>query len=613
MKTLRLAVFASVLAVLTGCPGGDKCKDVTCPTGQSCNPDTGMCVNGGVGGGTGGSGGNGGNTGGGDAGPPPLVLTEVCSKLAEAVCNRFERCQVLDAAGKPACVAVRTEQCSASGSGISVRNVNAGNATFNGTAAAECVNAVTALDCAASGLPDRCSDVTVPGKGTVGTPCDVDSHCQRDAGLYCPFNDFPCVSCVAPVGAGAFCSFDLDIQCGPGLSCDDLPDGGGTCRPPARLGESCDSLPCQSDGGLYCQFSADGGSDICRPRFGMGQGRCTANNQCLTGLFCNVVTDGGVSTCDPLRAVDQPCSGTVPCQTGLYCPPVGTMPRNCRQLQADGMPCTLLSQCVSSYCNRAGVAGLPDAGMRTCGYLTTLDACVRNDDCGPGRHCKGYIPSGRTDAGIVIGMCANTDQDGGTCTNSATRTSDSCANLEATCLDGRCVVTPPFSRRLGQTCDSVNSDPHCGDGTHCNYADPITFEGICVAPLNDGEDCFEDLECKPGSYCDLGGTDVCVRYARSGEPCDDVDGPYCAVSLTCNVGPDGGTTCGPLVTTGAMCSNATGPECYSSFCSDGGVCLARQMNGASCANLAQCSSNRCALPDGGTTPPAERVCVAACY
>jgi hypothetical protein len=191
-------------------------------------------------------------------------------------------------------------------------------------------------------------------------------------------------------------------------------------------------------------------------------------------------------------------------------------------------------------------------------------------------------------------------------------------NGDEVCLDGRCQQVAPFSRMRGQSCDLTSprfAAPMCGNGTRCTYADPATGEGTCVMPLNDGEVCREDNECKAGSYCNRAANpDVCTALARRGQRCDALAGPACARELTCNALPDGGAACGGWVTVGAGCDGVDGPFCYGSFCSvDAGVCLARGMMGAACTGPAQCASAACVNPDGGAGGAAGATCQMACY
>lgn len=630
MKTLRLAVFASVLAVLTGCPkGDDKCNGVQCPTGQSCDPGSGQCVNGNVGGGTGGNGGNGGNggMGGGDAGPP-LTLSEACAKVADARCSKLIRCQQLDAAQKATCVANDTATCTYE------KDVAHGTSVFNGAAAAQCIAQLATQDCGdvddsfySPGLPIDpaiCAGVTALRKGPAGAPCQVSAHCQTDAGLYCAINDYQtCRVCTSYVGPGSFCAYDVDIRCrpDPDLFCDENQDNldGGHCRGRTQLGESCDWVDCQSDAGLFCENQRDGGPFRCASLRTQGQ-RCTASGNCQSSFFCNFPGDGG-NFCDQRRSADQQCNGSIICAASLYCqrPPDGGTGL-CKGLLGDGTSCTAASQCASSFCARLPTTGI-DAGLGQCGYLTSMQDCWRHGDCGPGNFCKGYVPR-RTDAGIVVGQCDRLSPDGGACVNveriSQTRVSDSCANPAETCLDGTCKTVRPFSRMLGETCDPTDpgyESPMCGNGTRCNYSeDPLTGEGHCVALLNDGEDCVEDNECQLGRYCDFFNTSTCVRAAHVGEVCDDSNGPVCQgtvtnpPAVTCNLVADGGTECGTLVNVGSACDTFDGPQCFNSFCDpDAGVCATRLANGTSCGGNGQCASGRCEADAG------VRTCLMACY
>ncbi len=645
MKSVRALALVS-FAVLAGCSGSGG-------GGTAGGSGTAGSGTGGGSGTAGGTGGTGGSAGGTVMGLP---LAEACAKLADARCSREVRCQRLDPADKATCVTRDVEVCTVA------NDVGKGTSAYDGVAAAECIAAVATQDCgdvndvvSSPGPafdPLRCDDVAPGGRGQPGTPCEQSTHCQADAGLYCQINDFVrCRQCAARVSAGSFCAFDVHILCQPGSVCDEgsRTDGGHCQRVPRLLGEVCSafpSMPCAADAGLFCEAVTDGGEDHCRPRLGSGQGPCTsAVTQCQPNMYCEVITDGGVRTCRPLRGANQSCSTSAPCQSGLFCQPdagpsckpvpgldqfcttSGTFPCQsglfcqadagpaCRPVLGDGAPCTLASQCASNECTGAPVAGV-DAGQSRCGYFLGLAACWRHSDCGPGNYCRGYRPQ-RADAGVVLGECANLSGDGGACTEE-TLFSDSCANPDEVCLDGRCQVVAPFSRMLGQSCDltSVRFDsPMCGNGTRCSYADPATSLGTCVALLNDGDVCREDNECKLGSYCNRqANPDVCTALARRGQRCNALTGPACARELTCNAVADGGSECGPYGAVGARCDDVDGPFCVAGWCSaDAGQCVALGMNGAACSGPAQCASGACLNLDGGEGGAPGATCAAACY
>lgn len=621
MKTLRLTVLASVVAVLTGCPG-DKCKDVMCTSGQSCDPSTGMCVTGGVGGGGGntggGTGGNGGSAGGMIDAGPPVPLNMVCDRIAEVQCDKAIRCQQIDAVDRNICLALTRDNCPV------VRDVNGMVAQYDGVAAAQCIGRLALTDCNDDTAPPQCNTAFVGGRGQPGTPCTLNSNCQADAGLYCR-SVFNCGTCTAFAGPGEACNSASTgrppTTCRPGLSCSNSTDAGTcvTAQPPGQpcttnFGPTTNGIPCQSDAGFCPPALADGGARLCQS-YGAAGAPCTLSSNCQAALFCNAM-----SQCEARRPADMPCTAVIPCAAGLFCPPATVMPRTCRALLADGQPCVLATQCAASYCNRDPdyyfQFTVPDAGPQTCGYLTTLDNCFNDEDCGTGRHCRDWhFP--RPDAGYVFGTCANLDPDGGTCTNSETQVSDSCANAAATCLDARCVETPPFSRIAGQTCDQPTQ---CKWPAFCTLADPFTFEGVCSSTYVDaGAPCnFQNpAECGPAVECFFDGTnDFCVPFAHGAMLCDFDVGPSCTQYNDCVVTDGGaGGVCVPWSGPGGMCSTGLdGTSCYSSFCrgtgADGGACQPRGMVAATCTSPAQCVSNRCLNPDGGTS---DRTCVMACY
>jgi hypothetical protein len=557
-----------------------------CP-GPTNNPD------GGTGGGSPGGGSNGGGNGGGSGGGsgggtvdagPPIDLAQACSKFAAAFCKRAERCKTIDVADDAACQALMQNNCTYS------KDVNAGFARYDGAAAALCVAQLATDDCADQGAPAACGKIETGGFGKAGTPCTQSSDCQADAGFYCQFS-FGCQVCKHTVGVGSFCSFDSDDECDPNLYCNDPNSDGGTCKTPAAAGQPC------------------------------GIDSFTFNGFCDTGLYCNYMTADGGTACENPVANGKACMDSTACMTGSYCPTDTNM---CTALLADGMPCSDPAACTSGYCNRVPNQNNDDfdAGTSRCGYLMNGDQCAWDPDCGKNSYCHGWVYK-RADAGTIPGMCAATNPDGTACTDSATLAADSCSDSAATCLDNKCVVTPPFSRMLGQSCDTRGQ---CGNTTHCDFADPLTLEGHCQAAGNTGDKCYYDEDCALGSYCfyvdptgDPNGT--CTPLSKRGQVCDP--GNFGAVDygcqyvLSCVSDPDGGTgLCQPLVASGSMCDNTYGPLCYGSYCavtSDAGTagsCTAPGGIGTVCTGGSMCGSGNCTNPDGGFS---DTTCQMACY
>jgi hypothetical protein len=594
MKCVRLAFCLSLSAVLTGCPNGDPCASVTCSDGQTCDSATGMCTGSGGGGETGGgAGGSGGADAGVDSGIP---LAGACARVAEAACAKYSRCKQLDAPDQAACLAMELSYCTYD------HDVMAGWTRFDGRAASECVAAYATQDCADPYPPSRCSQVTLYEAGQVGTACQYNEHCQEDAGLYCAINDFTrCRFCTARVGSAEFCAYDVDIRCKPGFTCDEQPSlDGGHCRPPGMAGDVCDRVPCATGFGVFCRTPTDGGRPACAPLFGDNGGPCTSSSQCEPQLYCAV---GTPNYCRQRLQVDELCSSTGQCVAGTVC---STTTGRCTLLAVDGTPCTSGSQCASNYCNRQLSRNVTlDAGTPSCGFLTPFDPCYTDLDCGTGKLCRGLVA--RSDGGTVPGSCTLLDPDGGSCIPVGGRANDSCANPRATCLDGKCIEVPPFSRTLGQTCGESPDQPQCGGGSRCDFSDPDTRDGHCVALIVAGGACENAADCEPGSYCDFG-FGICRAYAHRSELCDDFNGPYCIGTETCNQGSDGGLSCGAQVPAGSACDSSNGPQCYASFCAADGGCTLPQMNGAACDYDSQCGSGSCDSLDGGAT-----VCVMACY
>jgi hypothetical protein len=182
-------------------------------------------------------------------------------------------------------------------------------------------------------------------------------ECDTTGNLYCdptsntcktlPTAGQPCLTSPPP-GVTDSCDPDPTLR----LVCT-TPAGStmGTCMGPAQVGQSCTSLPCDTN--LYC----DPTTSVCAMLPTLNQS-CATIGQCLTPYYCNFAKQP--ATCDQPAQLGQSCQ-SVTCDTNLYCDTTTTpaMP-TCKALLADGAVCTSSIQCASHDCT--GIA----LNMQTC-------------------------------------------------------------------------------------------------------------------------------------------------------------------------------------------------------------------------------------------------------
>jgi hypothetical protein len=203
--------------------------------------------------------------------------------------------------------------------------------------------------CEANGV--NLSIVCRSGTCTEGTCVDT-----IDAGTLCglSINRCPvgqvCISsltdpavCGAPLAAGAPCIVGSPV-CIPDYACT-AHDGGATCDPLPKTGESCDG-PCAA--GLYCSSFGDSGL-ACTPIRHAGETcRGEGDDACAEGLRCEAAT----KTCKAFTPFGATCASDRECERGLYCDDTS---KRCVRWKLTGTPCTRDEQC--DYGHECGDAG----------------------------------------------------------------------------------------------------------------------------------------------------------------------------------------------------------------------------------------------------------------
>lgn len=278
--------------------------------------------------------------------------------------------------------------------------IERGTMTYDGAAAANCLDEVRALGCdvATAAEPASCRERAV-GTIPLGEPCSLSEECAGDAycnGASCPEEPG---TCTARHAVGEDCS--SDEHCREGLDC----DREGVCRAPANMsGGSCggaSGLSCPLD--EACVITSSDGTGTCRPyrellTRSLGEAcdpstydLCSPELSCarvsasggLPSFECVAVASSGAScffaipdmcpagehctadplsgmegTCQALPQANEPCGSDGACAAGLQCRTVGDA-RLCVRPKNNGEACTSGRECHSSRCE-GGVCAPPE-------------------------------------------------------------------------------------------------------------------------------------------------------------------------------------------------------------------------------------------------------------
>jgi hypothetical protein len=193
-----------------------------------------------------------------------------------------------------------------------------------------------AMACDAQGVPS----------GGVRAPAE----CEEGMGWL----EMTCSTCETFLASSGVClnACVRDSACFPGFHC--AQDG---CHPPSNgspceVDTECDSGRCEGS----CEPRAPDG-ETCDEASDCAGGTCANGLCCAGGICCNAassVEDCGAYTCNTTTFTcnDACADGTdASCATGFHC-----ISGNSRCVpNADGNPCDEASDCISGYCNGAGV------------------------------------------------------------------------------------------------------------------------------------------------------------------------------------------------------------------------------------------------------------------
>jgi hypothetical protein len=338
--------------------------------------------------------------GGGGSGP---TISELPAAYAEAICDTYLRCfpivgRSFDAA---TCTKNQTAEIEASGFSDIEQAVDDGRATYDSSAARECLDALQALPCDEidAGQPEAC-DQAIAGTTPLGEDCTLDEECEGDgicdfdaacpgtciakltAGKDCNGQNSRCADglvcsdatnkCAAPAGKGDACGGGIEVQCAAPLLClgddaDEDPPRAGECFDAAdvqteALGEPCSFIGdinlCEPD--LSCVLAAVDGATLefeCQKFVEEGE-PCGVGipSQCPTGQYCSGVTLLALEgECADMPEAGEPCGDSLGaasvCAAGLVC-----VDGECAEKRANGQSCDTDEECQSGKCDDGGCA-----------------------------------------------------------------------------------------------------------------------------------------------------------------------------------------------------------------------------------------------------------------
>ncbi|WP_197041404.1 MopE-related protein [Chondromyces apiculatus] len=366
---------------------------------------------------------------------------------------------------------------------------------------------------------------------------------------------------IQEVGQG--CSTGLEGACNPGIwQCS---ANGLYCQPnyqPDQLPEQCDGEDDDCDGVV------DEGQ-FCCPNDGRTSGNETdvdcggsCQQKCADGLVCSVNTDCQSSSCQGQICATPTCddgqeNGN---ESDVDCG--GSCPDKC----SIGSTCNGNSDCVTNVC---------DLTTHVCAQKPNGATCQQNDEC-----LNNFCVDGVCCNQQCLGPCraCTAQQKGvgqdGTCGNIVTGTDP----------DEECAATNPFTCNTTGVCDGFGACQVWPQGTSCSS--PICVNDVTAARPD---------TCISAGQCQDAGTEDCTPYrcngatgtCRSGCSSDvDCTSSYYCNALSCTAKKPNGQTCG-----GAN-------ECASGSCVDGFCC-----NTACNTTCQACSASRTGSLPNGTCGP----------
>ena len=499
----------------------------------------------------------------------------------ETACASTDACKVpscsLAAGGcttKPATPGTPCTAATCTGSTLTAAKVCDGNGTC--TAGGQTSTCPGGFTCEASGTACRLS-------------CAIDAHCRSS--YYCDGG-----VCLPLEADGSTCGSDTQCvsgHCDSGVCC----KSGDCCR---NTGDCDDQNLCTTElctGSYQCQTTPN--------TLSCAGGQCNTSGDYVEAKYCSngACTVGGQTvSCasnDPCK-IDTCNASTGGC--GAKAAPIGT---SCAIASCTGFRRVGQKVCDGLGSCTLGGSEQPCAGGFVCATdgLNCKTSCANDSECQPSYFCESQA-------------CVPKRVDGGTCGAASNCISGNCSN--ATCCGA------------GKTCCQADTD--CSDGNPCTV-DACNGSFFCSTSF-----AGPTTECAPGSCsgltrtrpktcnglgsCSDGGTtencdkgNLCLAYACTPSACTNTlagNGTVCAPSTcsgslltpirtctsgTCKVEASGACIGGYVCEVGtgkcaSSCVNDAG--CQSAyFCSAGGTCQEKRLNGEACTKSSQCVDAHC--------------------
>ncbi len=342
------------------------------------------------------------------------AVTEVCPLFAKMFCFEQVACDLGESTIPQECMTTFQALCQVHITRAIGEAIAAGEATYDGAAAARCFNGMT-VTCDGTTNPNQadCDQILV-GKIAAGQPCDYaascepGSRCEPGEGGTCPG------TCVPDAKEGEACGWDEgDKQCASGLDCNgevcekelnDQPIGGecqysdqcvagawcdymeNTCKARVAAGEVCSNGDACLDG-LYCDFGGEAAT--CKTALGEGEVCGASSGACKGSLYCDCPADKPECTTEERVCLDDSVKPGDPCQEDGVFGPCGwgdlycrTSDNTCQPPPKVGQPCgeaVGVSECLWGWCNPTS---------NTCeAFALENQACTTQAQCLMGLAC----------------------------------------------------------------------------------------------------------------------------------------------------------------------------------------------------------------------------------
>jgi hypothetical protein len=227
--------------------------------------------------------------------------------------------------------------------------VNQGSVRVDENALAACIDAMRALACAgvkSSPYPPSTPPIIVQpeqcqtqklfsGVRQAGEACESALDCAKGTRCYTSSSMFAKGVCVPLRAKGEPCTSSKDCDSSAAtLVCAQPKNSPASCQPPAKEGEPCLELPCDSaDPNLFCDSSKDPKNPVCARRYAKKEGEsCKTTTECEKGLFCDIYGYPSSLSCRRYKKPGEACKSATECESSRCDYPAST----CGSLLCDG-------------------------------------------------------------------------------------------------------------------------------------------------------------------------------------------------------------------------------------------------------------------------------------